>query len=107
MKLNRLILLLIIFNLGCSFFNKKVENLVDYDKKNQQLISLDLQSKKDYFCYDKNKLQLIVEDESANKYYAPLINKIFKNKKFNFYQKITALSILEMFRRPDMGLPII
>jgi len=50
-------------------------------------------------------MQLIIEDDSALKFYSPLFSKLFKNKNYNFFQKTAILSMLEMLRRPDRATP--
>ncbi|MBC7539380.1 MAG: hypothetical protein H7281_11205 [Bacteriovorax sp.] len=65
----------------------------------------DKSNKKNLYCYENNKIQLLVEDESTQKYYRPLMGNIFETKKFSFIQKAAMLSLIEMSRRPDEASP--
>ena len=87
---------------SCSFLTKKIESLstpINEVSVNTKVI------KKNIFCPENNKIQLILEDDSTVKFYQPLIPIIFENKTFSFIQKASMLSLIEMSRRPDVSSP--
>ena len=108
---NKMILkiLIVILNLyllnSCGFLTKKVESLATPAPiSNYELESIK-NIKKNLYCYENNKLQLLFEDDSTLKYYRSFMSEIFEKKSFSFIQKAAMLSLIEMSRRPDKASP--
>lgn len=99
---NKIFLLLLLSLSGCGFFSKKVESIVEKEERTNAPAIKPI--KKNLFCRGSNKLQLILEDESAVKFYGPLFS-VFENKMYSFVQKSALLSLVEMMRRPDVASP--
>ncbi|MDD4975028.1 MAG: hypothetical protein PHY93_11790, partial [Bacteriovorax sp.] len=98
----RFFLIFILFCASCSFLTKKVESLAAPKTLESKF---DKFNKKNLYCYENNKIQLLLEDDSTLKYYRPLLPKLFETKNFSFIQKATMLSLIEMSRRPDKASP--
>ncbi len=98
-----LLALLISVISSCSFLSQKVESLVEIsENKTSEPVK---QNKKNLYCVDNNKVQLLLEDESTLKYYSPFIGQLFETKNYSFIQKSIMLSLIEMSRRPDEASP--
>lgn len=88
---------------GCGFFSKKVESIVEKEElKNAPVVK---PVKKNLYCGESGKLQLILEDEPTLKFYKPLLSSLFDNKSHSFVQKSAMLALIEMIRRPDVASP--
>ena len=83
-------LLLVLFLCSCSFLSKKIESLVDIsENKTPEVLS---KNKKALHCFENNKVQMLLEDESTFKYYHPFIPQLFEGKNYSFIQKAVMLS---------------
>lgn len=100
---NLFFLILLALLSGCSFLTQKVESLAT------PVVALEARpdkfNKKNFYCSENNKIQLLLEDDSTLKYYRPLIPGLFETKSFGFIQKASMLSLIEMSRRPDEAAP--
>lgn len=96
------LLLTLLLSESCGFITTKVESLTS-PKANE--IKVEKFYKKNLYCYENNKIQLLLEDESTLKYYQPLMPSIFENKTYSFIQKAAMLALIEMSRRPDEASP--
>jgi hypothetical protein len=96
------VLFFILICAGCSFLTKKVESLATPKVLESKS---DKSTKKNLYCYENNKIQLLLEDDSTLKFYRPLMPNIFETKHFSFIQKAAMLSLIEMSRRPDEASP--
>ena len=94
--------LLLLLSTSCSFFTKKVEQL---STPESLLTSPEKIVKKNLYCFENNKMQLLLEDDSTLKFYRPLLPNLFNTKSFSFIQKAAMLSLIEMSRRPDKASP--
>lgn len=94
---------------SCSFLTKTVEDLVSSEVDNNEKKTLQNTShklnKKNLYCFENNKIHLLLEDDSTLKYYQPLIPSLFESTEFSFIQKAAMLSLIEMSRRPDEASP--
>lgn len=109
---NKFLFLMISFGFlcnSCSFISKKVESIIsqeaDSNAKKEPTSRPSKVNKKNLFCFEKNKINLLLEDDSTVKYYRSLIPTLFDSKFFSFIQKAAMLSLIEMSRRPDEASP--
>ena len=70
--LSHLIISFFLFS-GCSFISKKVESLVSSETEKNELNDLKISShkinNKNLYCFENNKPQILLEDESTLKYF--------------------------------------
>lgn len=105
--MNRKLFFLFIFLFiisSCSFFSKKIENLTTSDSENSIANSTN-DTKRNLRCAPKSNIQILLDDDSAMKFYTPLIPTVIENKSLSFIQKIMAVALIEMGRRPDVASP--
>jgi hypothetical protein len=100
-KTSLLLALFIVLISSCTFLTKKVESIaapVETESRSEKF-------KKNLYCMENTKIQILLEDDLTLKYYRPFLPKIFEEKSFSFIQKAAMLSLIEMNRRPDKATP--
>lgn len=91
-----------LFLIGCSLFTQKVESLTATNPNEQKS---EAPVKRNLFCDEKSKIQLLLEDDSALKFYRSFSDNIFDKNAYSFIQKSVLLSLIELSRRPDEASP--